>query len=112
MIPKGRRISRLFTVNETVASASSGAPARNTTVPGVRPVTGMAAVVPPARMVAVAGMLNTPWLLKVSAKVMPLAGAGPDKVNVIFLVSFSSMVKVTGAKLIVPAQRACACAPE
>jgi hypothetical protein len=72
-------------------------------VPGATPVTNTVAVVEPAPMVAVLEpTVATAELADVTLKVMPPAGAGPERVRVRLSVAVPGIERVDGEKLIVP----------
>ena len=61
-------------------------------VPGATPVTGTLTLVAPAEKVTVEGTMATAVLAELRLTVKPLAGAGPDRLSVTFVVADAKTV--------------------
>ena len=101
---EGRTMSAaVLTVTLAVASVKPAALARMVEEPAVTPVTGTLTVVEPAAMLNVAAeTVATPVLLEDTLNVSPPVGAGPDRVNVRFLVPVPEIASVDGEKTMLP----------
>ena len=70
--------------------------------PAPTPVTGTLTLVPPVPNVTVAGTVATPVFVELRLAVTPPAGAGPDRLSVIFCVNPAVVAKLPGEKKLLP----------
>ncbi len=89
-----------------VISANSVPLARMTAEPGAMPVTTTVAKVAPGAIDTVAGTVATAVLVELRFRVMPPAGAGPERVTLRVFVPVSMKVNDEGEKLMVAVTRA------